>query len=416
MTRYFSLIVIAFLLDACSPTRFTDKVMQPFEGGGKYAYDRTAHGITVYSAYEIRSFPPHVSRTADRCRRIIEQAHNLIETSENLALEPQPYGEVEISSTYEGGGWTACNGRAYYQNLKQEKPRRRRIVDLPEDGAPVTYPFARGPENPDALAVLVGNRHYRDPDIPEVRYAYNDVAAMHQFLVKTMGYRPDRVFILKDATKADLDAYFGTKTNPDGRLADKIRPGQSEVFVYYSGHGIPGADGRGSLLPSDGHAAESRISTYDSQVLIDNINKARPHRAVVMLDTCFSGLSDAGAVIQNASPVYVTATLPGKLDNGVILSAAAGNQIASWDRQAHLGLFTRYFLEGAAGAADRFGNNDHKVSLGELEHYLREEVAYQARSQFGRRQYPEIATSNQTMTIAPVVAADFPGMASGTDN
>ena len=37
----------------------------------------------------------------------------------------------------------------------------------------------------------------------------------------------------------------------------------------------------------------------------------------------------------------------------VVLTAAGTNQVASWDHEARLGLFTRYVLEGLAGAADR---------------------------------------------------------------
>ena len=66
--------------------------------------------------------------------------------------------------------------------------------------------------------------------------------------------------------------------------------------------------------------------------------------------------------------------------------------MASWDHEAQLGLFTRYVLAGLAGAADRdeFGDGNGKVTLAELGNFLKDEMTYQARRRFGRRQTPEL--------------------------
>lgn len=412
-------ILSVTILAACSPMEFTDKPMQPIEGGGDYTYDVTSRGLTVYSRYQIQSFPPSVSATAVECRRIVELARLRIEKDQKLSVTDQPQGEIRVSSTYKGHGRTACTGMAFYPHLVVRNERPTPHDDQDPNGRDLDhplpdYPFAVGPRNGDAIALLVGISDYRSPDIPDVRYAHNDMAAMRQFLTKTMGVDPRNILELKDATKADMEAYFGNADDPGGRLADMIRPGRSEVFVYYSGHGVPGPDYGGYLLPADGHADESRLSAYDSRLLIKNLNRARPKRATVLLDTCFSGLSGGGVLVRGASPVYLHADLPGGLKNGVLLSAAAGNQIASWDDEARLGLFTRYFLEGAAGAADRSGNNDRKVSLFELEQYLRDEVAYQARSRYGRRQIPEISADDAGAAFVPVTNPGFPGMATAS--
>jgi hypothetical protein len=44
-------------------------------------------------------------------------------------------------------------------------------------------------ENPDGVAVIIGNRAYGG-DIPEVTFAHNDADAMWQFIIGTLGY-PD---------------------------------------------------------------------------------------------------------------------------------------------------------------------------------------------------------------------------------
>ena len=51
---------------------------------------------------------------------------------------------------------------------------------------------------------------------------------------------------------------------------------------------------------------------------------------------------------------------------------AQGDQFASWDEDAKLGLFTHHLLEALKGAAggENFGNGDGKVTVAETEKYL----------------------------------------------
>ena len=99
--------------------------------------------------------------------------------------------------------------------------------------------------NEDAIAVIVGNAGYA-PGIPGVDYAHRDAEAMRRFVVDGLGYREGNVFVLRDATLGGLTTWFGSDTDPKGKLFLALRPEESDVFVYYSGHGVPGpADGRG---------------------------------------------------------------------------------------------------------------------------------------------------------------------------
>ena len=85
--------------------------------------------------------------------------------------------------------------------------------------------------------------------------------------------------------------------------------------------------------------------------------------------------------------------------NRTILTAAGISQVASWDEESKHGLFTRYFLDGVYGNADRdvFGDNDGKVTLAELKKYLEEEVTYYARRKYGRDQNPQIVGTPSTV-------------------
>ena len=56
---------------------------------------------------------------------------------------------------------------------------------------------------------------------------------------RALGIRPGNILSLEDATLSDLKVLFGDQGVPTGRLHDLVKPGITEVFVFYSGHGAP---------------------------------------------------------------------------------------------------------------------------------------------------------------------------------
>ena len=246
--------------------------------------------------------------------------------------------------------------------------------------------YAAEAANEFGVAVIIGNKAYQDDRVPEVDYAHNDADAFYRFVVGTLGFSPDNVVDLRDATKARMESAFGSKGNVRGQLwrwaeAD----GSSDVVVFYSGHGVPGInDGRGYLLPVDANPDTAEINGYPIDVLYENLGKV-PHKSVtVFLDACFSGASgDGGKLIAGASPVYVEADVSG-LPGLTVLTAATGKQLASWDTEARHGLFTEYLLEALYGAADADGNG--RVSAAETKLYLDRHMTRAARRTYGREQ------------------------------
>ena len=227
-----------------------------------------------------------------------------------------------------------------------------------------------------------------------MKYAHNDADAVYAYVKRALGYREGNIIRLRDATQAQLVSTFGTKDDHRGKLNNWVRPGKSDVFVFYSGHGVPGlSDGRSYLLPVDADPATPQLNGYPLATLYANLAKLPARSVTVMLDACFSGGSAGGALVRSASSISVVARKPPRTPAGaVVLTAAGMNQVASWDDDVRLGLFTRYVLEGLAGAADRneFGDDNGKVTLAELGKFLKEEMTYQARRRFGRRQTPEL--------------------------
>ena len=243
-------------------------------------------------------------------------------------------------------------------------------------------------ENKYAVAVIIGNRDYAGP-VPDVEFAHNDAQAMRRYVIDVLGYRDGNIIDLRDATKARIEAVFGTRESHRGKLFNWVRPGKSDVVVFYSGHGVPGQKGVGAyLLPVDGDPNLAELTGYPIDLLYDNLSKIEARSITVFLDACFTGDSAGGLLLRAASGLSVAAKLPLAPAALTVLTAAQGDQVASWDETARHGLFTEHLLTALYGAADKdgYGNGDGRVSVAEVRHYLDEEMTYQARRQFGRDQ------------------------------
>ena len=282
-------------------------------------------------------------------------------------------------------------GYVFYSLIEPDPTKvAARPVQAPPPLPPQSKRQPPAGSNPQGIAVIVGNRVYGG-DVPPVDFAHNDADAMRRFVVETLGYRDGNIIDLRDATKAQLERVFGNDRNHKGKgqLFDWIRPNRSDVVVFYSGHGVPGVESnRGYLLPVDGDPNRAELVGYGLDVMITNLKRLPARSITVYLDTCFSGTSHGGNLMQAASGLMITPKLPDQPDNMTILTAAQADQIASWDEDAGRGLFTHHLLIALGGAADRdgYGDGDGRVTLGEVRRYLDEEMTYQARRRYGRDQ------------------------------
>jgi formylglycine-generating enzyme required for sulfatase activity len=260
------------------------------------------------------------------------------------------------------------------------------------------------PTNHNAIAVIIGNKTY-DGGIPEVSFAHNDANAFRKFVIEGLGYRDGNIIDLRDATFNQMVTVFGNDKTHEGKLFDYIRPGESDVTVFYSGHGVPGLkDKQAYLLPRDGDPNRAEISGYPIATLYKNLNKLPARTIRVFIDACFSGETPKGMLVKSASGISIRPKPPKGTSRMVILTAAQGDQLASWDEDAKHGLFTKYLLEALYGAADeeKYGDGDGKVTLAEVGTYLKREMTYQARRRFGRVQEASL-TGNGGDVLAPEI-------------
>ena len=284
--------------------------------------------------------------------------------------------------------------------------------------------------NPNGVAVIIGNKSYEHERVPEVSYAHRDATAFKRYVTDVLGFDPLNVIELNDAGQADLETAFGNERSHEGLLWSFLDPeGGSDVVVFYSGHGVPGLqDGRGYLLPSNGHPDTAEINGYPIDLLYENLGKLEEARSVVVyLDACFSGDSHDGMLIRSASPVYLKASVPTALEEKVtVLTASSGTELASWDEVAQHGLFTNHLLDALYGKGDADG--DGQVTAGEVAAYLRRHMTRAARRLFRRHQNaslsgvpgvvlaravdgvfpPRVVLSDSALTTQPAPDSDRP--------
>ena len=277
---------------------------------------------------------------------------------------------------------------------RRELIRKRKEADAHErEMAPIRR------KNRRSFAVIIGNKNYSGR-IPSVDFAHNDADAMRKFIINKLGYREGNIYDLRDAGVNAISALLGNEKSHEGELFNVIRKGQSDVIVYYSGHGVPGLkDERPYLLPVDGDPNSAEITGFSVDTMYANLAKLPARSVTVFLDACFSGESEKGMLVSSASGISVKPKLPSSKGRMTVITAAQGNQLASWDPKARHGLFTKHLLDALNGEADSkgYGNDDGKVSLSEIKNYLDDEMTYQARATWKRRQNAYVRGSGDTI-------------------
>jgi len=249
------------------------------------------------------------------------------------------------------------------------------------------------------VAVIIGNRNYAASGSPNVDFAAHDAQIMKEYLIRTLGYDPANILYAEDATLSKFNEFFGSERNPVGKLARFVKANISNIFIYYVGHGAPDLESQEAyFVPVDARPQDLKSNGYRLQTFYDNLARIPAKKMTVVIDACFSGNSENGLLFKEISPtlVQVKKEYRGPA-NAVLITSAAVDQVSTWYREKKHSLFTYYFLKGLQGNAD--ANRDGRITVGEMESYLKEHVPYMARRLTGNEQQPVI-TGNQADIIA----------------
>jgi len=249
------------------------------------------------------------------------------------------------------------------------------------------------------VAVVIGNRNYAAAGSPDVEFANRDAQVMKEYLTRTMGYDPSMILYAEDAALSKFNEFFGSERSHKGKLFRFVKPGVSKVFVYYVGHGAPDLEtSEAYFVPVDAHPQDLKSNGYRLQTFYENLAKIPAKKMTVVLDACFSGNSDKGMLFKNISPTLVKVKKEYRgPQNAVLMTSAAVDQVSGWYPEKRHSLFTYFFLKGLQGDAD--ANKDGKITVGEMDAYVKEHVPYMARRLTGNEQNP-VVTGNAADVIA----------------
>ncbi|MDC3135857.1 caspase family protein [Candidatus Pelagibacter sp.] len=243
----------------------------------------------------------------------------------------------------------------------------------------------RSKSSKDKVALIIGIENYLES--PNASYANLDAKYFFDYARKGFGVKKQNINLL-----VDEDATF-VKTNKALTLwlKTKIKANQTDLIVFFAGHGLASNDGKELyLLPQDSDPNLLDITALSRTKLFKTIIDLKPKSVTMFLDTCYSGVSrDEQTLLASARPIRIMVDeQEGIPNNFTIFTASQVEQISSGIKEAKHGIFSYYLMKGLEGNAD--SNNDKKITNGELLAYMDEKVSQKA-AELGRQQNPSLA-------------------------
>ncbi len=258
-------------------------------------------------------------------------------------------------------------------------------IEVAEKIEPLNPTKMRSRKNKDRIALIIGIEKY--DQIPSASYANLDAKFFYEYARKGFGISKSNIKLLIDED-ADLVKSLGTLNK---WLPGKIKSGQTELIIFFAGHGLASNDGKELyILPQDSDPDLLDRTALSRTELFKEIINLNPKSVTMFMDTCYSGISrDEKMLLASARPVRIVANEEeGIPDNFTIFSASQLDQISSGIKEAKHGIFSYYLMKGLEGKAD--SNNDKKITNGELLAYMDEKVSQKA-AELGRTQNPSLA-------------------------
>lgn len=243
----------------------------------------------------------------------------------------------------------------------------------------------------NAVAVVIGNRDYKKTS--NVDFAINDAKTVKAYLIQAFGFRSGNIIYIENASKSDFEEIFGTRDFAKARLYNMIKPDESEVFIFYSGHGAPSLENnKPYLVPVGCNPSYLEIGGYSLETFYENLAKLPAKNVTVVMDACFSGVgvhkNISGSILPKVNnPAF-------SLPNGVLLTSSKSNQVSNWYEDQQHGLFTYFFLRAIKDRTNSDVNKDRILTYEELYKYIAsktEGIPYYSRLLNGREQNPTLS-------------------------
>ena len=236
----------------------------------------------------------------------------------------------------------------------------------------------------NTVALIIGVEKYENT--PSAKYASLDAKYFTEYAKYVFGASENNINLLTDE-----DANL-SKTNSAifKWLPAKIKENETDLIIFYSGHGLASNDGKTKyILPSNADPDLLSRTAVSRSEFFDQIISLKPKSVTIFFDTCYSGVSrDEEMLLASAKPLMIVAEEENKMpENFTIFTASQLDQISSGLKEAKHGIFSYYLMKGLEGNAD--SNKDNQITNSELLAYVDENVSEKALD-LGRQQNPSL--------------------------
>jgi len=277
-----------------------------------------------------------------------------------------------------------------------KEPQEKKIITDQKEGSVISHDkdiahaggqFIRGILPPkqyfednhiQRYAVVVGVSDYKDPKIPDLKYADADSQAFYDFITRPIGgnFNKENVLLLKNE-QATLKNVKLAITNFLKKAIDT-----DFVVIFMACHGEPEPDRPNNiyLLMHDSELDSLSATAYHMEnVNTDMKRYISAKRLIFFADACHSaGLTEGGVGTRGFSNTVNIAlsALKSTREGWGIVSASRAGEVSMESSQwggGH-GAFTYYLLEGMKGKADAEGNKNGIVTLAESFDFLDDKV------------------------------------------
>jgi hypothetical protein len=247
--------------------------------------------------------------------------------------------------------------------LKQEKPEESSLLEA------FSYNKSKKIQK-NAFALLIGIGNYMETS--DVMYADHSAQAFATLLEVTFGLPKENIMVLinEKATSGQIKV----KLEHLKELAEE----DSNLYLFFAGHGVPGKDGETYLLPADMKADQIYL---EKRLKIENIykqlNQSSAKQTYLFLDTCFSGKDDSGSLLYEdiAATLLVKKSVV-KGSKLTILTAGDFDDFANIYTQKGHRLFSYFLIDELAKGYNNIDDVYSHVRLQVKRHSIKKGVMY----------------------------------------
>jgi len=242
--------------------------------------------------------------------------------------------------------------------------------------------------NASSVALIVGVAKYSS--VAPAEFADRDAQIFYDYARLKLGIPQERIQTLVN----DSASVVGLLSGINKWLKRSVRQGESDVYIFFAGHGLASDDGDTAyLIPYDGAPDFLERTAISRDEVFREVSSVNPRSVTVFLDTCYSGDTRGESRLIAGRPLGIKLQEQSLPAGFTVLTAAGGDQIAKPLKEAQHGMFSYFLMKGMEGDADT--NSDNQITARELHSYVRENVVQQS----GGSQVPELQGDGEKVLV-----------------